>query len=64
MHTLILAPFVIAGLAAKIINRRKSNSSENVSELNLILNSLIISNAQLDGGLDDFFSEQSEKSSA
>jgi hypothetical protein len=64
VHTLILAPFVIAGLAAKIINRRKSNSSENVSELNLILNSLIISNAQLDGGLDDFFSEQSEKSSA
>jgi hypothetical protein len=64
MHTLIFAPFVIAGLAAKIINKRRSHSSDDVSELNVILNSLIISNAQLDGGLDDFFSEQSEKSSA
>lgn len=60
---IIIAPFVIAGLAAKIINKRTSNTLNEISELNVILNSLIISNAQLDGGLDDFFSEESEKSS-
>lgn len=63
MHMIIIAPFVIAGLAAKIINKRTSNTLNEISELNVILNSLIISNAQLDGGLDDFFSEESEKSS-
>lgn len=63
MHMMIIAPFVIAGLAAKVVNKRRSNTLSEISELNVILNSLIISNAQLDGGLDDFFSEESEKSS-